>query len=215
MQTPQEHEKNAQGTVDDIAPDETAPDETAPDGTAPDGTAPVEHELPVETAEQSAAYDSLIRSAHEEWASLERSGDPSVSVSAGSLAALKRSVRAEVRRGAQVEVPPTGHGPMSVSELTLHTVLRRAVDAVPDARSLRARVEYAHEDAASHGGRSGERGMPRAVTLRISALLGSPGARDLQRLAEDVRTAAAAALRRDLDIDPVRIDVHIEDLHDH
>lgn len=210
MQTPQEHEKNAQGTVDDIAPDETAPD-----GTAPDGTAPVEHELPVETAEQSAAYDSLIRSAHEEWASLERSGDPSVSVSAGSLAALKRSVRAEVRRGAQVEVPPTGHGPMSVSELTLHTVLRRAVDAVPDARSLRARVEYAHEDAASHGGRSGERGMPRAVTLRISALLGSPGARDLQRLAEDVRTAAAAALRRDLDIDPVRIDVHIEDLHDH
>jgi hypothetical protein len=215
MQTPQEHEKNAQGTVDDIAPDETAPDGTAPDGTAPDGAAPVEHELPVETAEQSAAYDSLIRSAHEEWASLERSGDPSVSVSAGSLAALKRSVRAEVRRGAQVEVPPTGHGPMSVSELTLHTVLRRAVDAVPDARSLRARVEYAHEDAASHGGRSGERGMPRAVTLRISALLGSPGARDLQRLAEDVRTAAAAALRRDLDIDPVRIDVHIEDLHDH
>jgi hypothetical protein len=194
---------------------ETAPDGTAPDGTAPDGAAPVEHELPVETAEQSAAYDSLIRSAHEEWASLERSGDPSVSVSAGSLAALKRSVRAEVRRGAQVEVPPTGHGPMSVSELTLHTVLRRAVDAVPDARSLRARVEYAHEDAASHGGRSGERGMPRAVTLRISALLGSPGARDLQRLAEDVRTAAAAALRRDLDIDPVRIDVHIEDLHDH
>lgn len=192
MQTPQEEERNEQG-------------------------APVEHELPVETEEQSAAYDSLIRSAHQEWADLEKSGDPSVSVSSGSLAALKRSVRAEVRRGAQVAVPPTGRGPMSVSELTLHTVLRRAVDTVPDARSLRARVEYEEEDAASHGGRSGERGergMPRAVTLRISVQLGSPGARDLPRLAEDVRSAAAAALHRDLGIDPVRIDVHIEDLHD-
>ncbi|WP_152352466.1 hypothetical protein [Brachybacterium subflavum] len=189
MQTPHEPEESEQG-------------------------APVEHELPVETAEQSAAYDSLIRSAHQEWAELEKSGDPSVSVSSGALAALKRSVRAEVRRGAQVAVPPTRRGPMSVSELTLHTVLRRAVDTVPDARSLRATVEYAEEGAASHGGRSGERGMPRAVTLRISVQLGSPGARDLMRLAEDVRGAAAAALHRDLGIDPDRIDVHIEDLHD-
>lgn len=185
MNTPQEHEENTQG-----------------------------EDLPVESAEQSAAYDSLIRSAHEEWASLERSGDPSVSVSSRSLAALKRSVRAEVRRGAQVEVPPTGRGPMSVSELTLHTVLRRAVDAVPDVRSLRTRVEYAEEDAAARSGRSGEKGTPRAVALRISVQLGSPGARDLQRRAEDVRTAAAAALHRDLGIDSARIDVHIEDLHD-
>lgn len=199
MQTPQEHEENEPGA-------------RSPGNGATN--TPVEHELPVETAEQSAAYDSLIRSAHEEWAALEKSGDPSVSVSSGSLAALKRSVRAEVRRGAQVVVPPTGRGPMSVSELTLHTVLRRAVDTVPDARSLRARVEYEEEDAGSHGGRSGERGMPRAVTLRISVQLGSPGARDLPRLAEDVRSAAAAALDRDLGIDPVRIDVHIEDLHD-
>jgi hypothetical protein len=161
-----------------------------------------------ETAEQTAAYDRLIRSAHEDWAALERADDPTVSVSGEVLSAIKRSVRAEVRRGAQVEVPPTSRGPMTVSELTLHTVLRRAVDSVPGARSLRTAFEF---EEAADGSPRGMRGAPRAVTLRISAVLGT---RSLPALADGVRAAAAAALLRDLAIDSVRIDVHIEDLHD-
>lgn len=157
-------------------------------------------------AESAPEYEELLRTAHAAWDALDESGDRSAQVSPSVLAAIKRAVRAEVRHGAQIEVPPTPRGPYTVSELSLRTLLREAVDAVPGARGLRTRVE--HADPAGDGGR----GLPVAVVCRISAAQDTP---DLPALAERVRDEIAATLSVELGLDVPRIDIHIEDLHEH
>lgn len=156
-------------------------------------------------AQSTRAYEDLLRTAHVAWDDLARADDGSAELSPGVLAAIKTAVRAEVRHGAQVDAPPTPHGPYTVSELSLRTLLREAVDAVPGARSLRTRIE--HADVTGEGGR----GVPEAVLCRISA---ATGTRSLPELAERVRHEVASALEVELDVHLRRVDVHIEDLHE-
>lgn len=179
----------------------TPPDDhSAPRGSAVPTAAPA-------TQDDAATreYDELLRTAQGAWQALERSEDPSTEVSAGVLQAIKGAVRAEVRHGAQVEVPPTRRGPYTVSELSLRTLVRAAVDSVPGSRSLRSSIE--HADPTDAGGR----GLPEHIACRISADL-SHGS--LPALAERVREAVDTDLVTELGLAGLRIDIHIEDLHD-
>lgn len=159
-----------------------------------------------EDAAATARYLELIRSVHTEWDELESAGDSSVQLSAGALSTIKESVRADARHGAHVEMPPTPVGPFTVSELTLRTLVRRTIDAVPDARALRTTFEY--EDSPSSG-RS--RGLPTRATCRLSARIGT---RDLPALADEVRAAVRLACEVDLGLPELTVDIHIEDLHE-
>lgn len=155
----------------------------------------------------TAAYLDLIRSVHAEWDREEASGDRSVQLSAGALATIKESVRADVRHGAAVAMPPTPAGPFTATELVVRTLVRTTIDAVPGARSLRTRL--AHAEPEEGGGRG--RGRLTALSCSLSAAW---SARDLLALGAEVRAALAAALERELGVRDVRIDIRIEDLHE-
>nr|WP_217491400.1 hypothetical protein [Brachybacterium squillarum] len=151
-------------------------------------------------------YLDLIRSAHREWGELERSGDASVQLSEQARSTIRESVRADVRHGAQVQMPPTASGPYTMSEYALRGLVRRAVDQVDGALALKARFEH---DDSGRGLR--ERGLPTRVICRISA---SIECRDLQDLADRVRTSVREAFAEQVELrDPV-VDIHIEDLHE-
>ncbi|WP_232820204.1 hypothetical protein [Brachybacterium sp. YJGR34] len=152
-------------------------------------------------------YLELIRSVHDEWTSLEEQGDHSVQLSATALSTIKESVRADVRHGAQVQMPPTAAGPYTLSELALRTLVRRAVDSVPGVIALRTTVEH---EPGENGLRT--RGTPARIRCRISAPATSS---DLLQLADDVRAAVTSACRDQVGLDSTVVDIHIEDIHEH
>ncbi|WP_227873142.1 hypothetical protein [Brachybacterium ginsengisoli] len=164
---------------------------------------------PDEDAAATRRYLDLIRTVHTEWDELERAGDSSVQLSAGALATVKESVRADARHGAHVHLPPTPAGPYTVSELALRTLVRREIDAIPGARALRTTFEH-DETPDSATGRS--RGLPTRALCRISVRL---GAEDLPGLAEQIRAAVRRAAATELGLDDLVVDIHIEDLHEH
>ncbi|WP_185732067.1 Asp23/Gls24 family envelope stress response protein [Actinomyces bowdenii] len=150
-------------------------------------------------------YHRLIASIHEEWDALESQSDLSVMPSARIMQSVMEAVRADARHGAQVQVPPTDLGPYTLTELSLRTLVRRAVDRVPGARALRSSFEHA---AATDGHRG--LGAPTSVHCRISAHAACP---DLPALAQQVRASVLEAFHEDLDCSPT-VNIHVEDLHD-
>ena len=85
-------------------------------------------------------YLSLIASLHKEWDRLEAMGSTSVMPRPRSI---MDAIIAETRHGTQVEMPDTDLGPYSMSEFSLRALIRRIVDSVPGARSLRSSFEHA------------------------------------------------------------------------
>ena len=150
-------------------------------------------------------YLELIRTLHREWDELEERGEAGVQLSSRARASLTESVRADVRHGAQVRMPPTAHGPFTLSELSLRTLVRTTVDRVPGAVALKTSFDH----AASPDWRT--RGTPQRISCRISASTAAP---DLPALAGRIRTSVQAACAQDLDLNDVIVDVHIEDLYD-
>ncbi|BDA63870.1 Asp23/Gls24 family envelope stress response protein [Actinomyces capricornis] len=150
-------------------------------------------------------YHRLIASIHEEWDALESQSDLSVMPSTRVMQSVMEAVRADARHGAQVQAPPTDLGPYTLTELSLRTLVRRAVDGVPGARALRSSFEHAPATDGHKG-----LGAPISVHCRISAHAASP---DLPALAQQVRDAVLEAFRSDLDSSPT-VSIHVEDLHD-
>ncbi|WP_206516717.1 hypothetical protein [Brachybacterium saurashtrense] len=166
------------------------------------------HDAAREDPAATRRYLDLIRSVHEEWDRLEEAGDTSVQLSGSALATIKESVRADARHGAHVHMPPTPAGPFTVSELTLRTLVRREIDAIPGARALRTAFEHDEDSAAERR----TLGLPTRARCRVSAHLGTP---DLPGLAERIREAVRSAAETELGLTGLTVDVHIEDLHEH
>ncbi|GAP79348.1 hypothetical protein Y09_2190 [Brachybacterium sp. SW0106-09] len=179
-----------------------------PEQSAPPGPDRPRRDADGENPAATRSYLDLIRTTHEEWDRLERAGDSSVQLSGSALAAVKESVRADARHGAHVHMPPTPAGPFTVSELTLRTLVRREIDAIPGARALRTTFEHEEDGAAERR----TRGLPTRARCRVSALLGTP---DLPGLAERIREAVHRAAETELGLTGLTVDVHIEDLHEH
>lgn len=179
-----------------------------PEQPAPPGTDHPRHDADGEDSAATRRYLDLIRSAHAEWERLEEAGDSSVQLSGSALATVKESVRADARHGAHVHMPPTSAGPFTVSELTLRTLVRREIDAIPGARALRTAFEHDEDSAAERR----TRGLPTRARCRVSARLGTP---DLPGLAERIREAVRDAAETELGLTGLAVDVHIEDLHEH
>ena len=150
-------------------------------------------------------YLEYISELQRDWDEAEARGDDSVQTSPRMRETLSQVVRADVRHGARVTMPPTEAGPYSLSELALRTLIRDAVDAVPGAMSLRTAVDYADTPE------WGVRGLPERVLCRVSLSTAS-GA--LRALADDVRTSVVSECSRELALGGLTVDVHIEDLHD-
>lgn len=155
--------------------------------------------------EATREYHRLIRFIHKEWDDLESRTETSVMPSARVMQAVMEAVRADTRHGAQVQMPDTDLGPFTLTELSLRTLVRGAVDSVPGARALCSSAEYA---PATDGHRG--LGRPEAIHCRISAHITCP---DLPTLAQWVREAVRKACDDNLAIRP-DVDVHVEDLHD-
>lgn len=150
-------------------------------------------------------YLELVRALHSEWDELEARGETGVQLSHRARASLTESVRADVRHGAQVQMPPTSLGPFTLSELSLRTLVRTTVDRVPGAISLKTSFNHATvPDWLT-------RGTPQRIFCRISASAAAP---DLPALANRVRTSVQTACAQDLDLTDVVVDIHIEDLYD-
>lgn len=150
-------------------------------------------------------YLDRIRDLHREWDELEDHGDESVQLSTRVRSTLSEVVRADARHGARVQMPPTDLGPYTLSELALRALIRETVDAVPGVMSLRTVVDHAP------GRGWGERGVPQTITCRVSL---DARTRDLPALAETTRRAVLSACERELDLTDIRVDIHIEDLHE-
>ncbi|MDO5077300.1 hypothetical protein [Corynebacterium sp.] len=154
----------------------------------------------------SNAYLELIRAVHDEWNELERAGDESVQVSATALAAIKEAVRVEARHGCQVHMPDTALGTYSVSELALRNLLRNAADTVPGVCALNSEIVADDKEGVLR-----ERETPQRLACRISVQYDRV---DFINVAEQVRSAIAAACAEHFGLRDVAIDVHIEDLHE-
>ena len=146
-------------------------------------------------------YLRLIASLHEEWDRLESQASTSVMPQRH----LMDAVIAETRHGAQVQMPATDLGPYSMSEFSLRALIRRAVDSVPGARSLRSSFEHGPSDGDHRG-----LGVPQTISCRISAHVTTD---NLPQLAQRVRDAVRGACHENLGVSPT-VNVHIEDLHD-
>ncbi|OYN96935.1 hypothetical protein CGZ94_01760 [Enemella evansiae] len=153
-------------------------------------------------------YLDLVRSVHREWDELEARGDSSVQLSQQAVSSIKEAVRVDARHGAQVTMPPTEAGPYTLTELALRTLVRSAVDEVPDALALRTTVDYA--DSEDNSVRA--RGLPERVKVRLSVRLGTP---DLIGVAEQVRESVRSACRSNLELPDIVVDIHIEDLYEY
>lgn len=146
-------------------------------------------------------YLSLIASIHKEWDRLEAMGSTSVMPRPRSI---MDAIIAETRHGAQVEMPDTDLGPYSMSEFSLRALIRRAVDSVPGARSLRSSFEHAPSSEEHRG-----LGVPEVVSCRISA---HGAVESLPQLAQQVREAVREACDKNLGVSPT-VNVHIKDIH--
>lgn len=146
-------------------------------------------------------YLSLIASLHKEWDRLEAMGSTSVMPRPRSI---MDAIIAETRHGTQVEMPDTDLGPYSMSEFSLRALIRRIVDSVPGARSLRSSFEHAPSSEEHRG-----LGVPEGVSCRISAY--AP-IKSLPQLAQQVRDAVREACYENLGISQT-VNVHIEDIH--
>lgn len=148
-------------------------------------------------------YLRFIASLHEEWDRLESDG------SDGNDSVLPRrplmeAILAETRHGKQVEMPATDLGPYSMSEFSLRALIRRTVDSVPGARSLRSSFEHAPSSEEHRG-----LGVPEVVSCRVSA---HGAVESLPQLAQQVREAVREACDKNLGVSPT-VNVHIEDIH--
>ena len=150
-------------------------------------------------------YLALVRALHDEWDELEARGETGVQLSHRARTSLAESVRADVRHGAQVQMPPTDLGPFTLSELSLRTLVRTTVDRVPGAMALK--TSFSHASSPDWL----TRGAPQRIFCRISASTAAP---DLPALANRIRTSVRTACAQDLDLTDVVVDIHIEDLHD-
>lgn len=145
-------------------------------------------------------YLRFIASLHEEWDRLESEGNDSVL----PRRPLMEAILAETRHGKQVEMPSTDLGPYSMSEFSLRALIRRAVDSVSGARSLRSSFEHAPSNGEHRG-----LGVPEVVSCRISA---HGAVESLPQLAQQVREAVREACDKNLGVSPT-VNVHIEDIH--
>ena len=159
-------------------------------------------------AQATQRYLRLIESIHAEWDDLEARADTSVLPSGSVMQTVMEAVRADARHGAQVQAPPTDLGPYTLSELSLRSLVRAAVDTVPGVRALRSSFEHA---PATDGHRGP--GLPVTIRCRISAHASPGDLPDLSALAQQVRQAVRRACQDHLAISPA-VDVHVEDLHD-
>lgn len=158
--------------------------------------------------EATQEYLRLIESIHHEWDALEAQADTSVMPSDRVMKSVMEAVRADARHGAQVQAPPTDLGPYTLSELSLRTLVRTAVDSVPGVRALRSSCDHA---PATEGHRGP--GLPVTIHCRISARAAPGDLPDLGALAQQVREAVRRACHDHLEVSP-DVDVHVEDLHD-
>lgn len=157
------------------------------------------------SGDHTQSYLDLIRSLHDEWDALEAASDLSVTASPRVMESVMSAVRAEVRRGEQVQVPPTDLGPFTVSEASLRTLVRRAIDSVPGAEALRSTVDHAPVTDGHRG-----LGVPETIHCRVSAHV---SVKDLPAFAEQIRQNVLDACQMNLGISP-SVNVHVEDLHD-
>lgn len=157
--------------------------------------------------EATERYLEMIRAVHQEWDALDAAQDSSVRPSRRVMDSVMEAVRASSRHGPAISVPPTEHGPWTVTRLSLRTLVRQAVDSVPGALALRSTFEHAPAQA---DGQLGELGEPVRVRCHISA---HSSVTDLPALADSVRQAVLAACAEHLGLHP-DVDIHIEDLHD-
>ncbi len=111
---------------------------------------------------------------------------------------IMAAVRAEVRRGDRLQLPPGEYGPVDVSEQAVAVVLRFAADTVVGVRALRCRLHPTGEPATVR------------VHLSIALRYGPSTTLDLVE-AVRARVAAAAAAQVGLDVD--RVDIEVEDVY--
>ena len=156
--------------------------------------------------EDTLNYLEHIAALHRDWDQAERRGEDSVQLSRRARSALSQAVRADARHGARVNMPPTDIGPYTLTELALRTLIRDSVDNVPGVMSLRTTINY------SPGHSVGTRGLPQRIACRVSLDETTP---NLPALADQVRDAVRAACTRELDLNELTVDIHIEDLHAH
>lgn len=155
--------------------------------------------------EATTRYLELIQSIHHEWDSLDAAKDETVGLSKKMMDSVLEAVRANTRHGPPVHMPPTQHGPYSVTEMALRSLIRNTVDAVPDAVALYSSIDYAEGS-----GVLDSKGEPLRIECHISA---HETVGDLPLLANNVRTAVREACTANLGVSPT-VDVHVEDLHD-
>ncbi|WP_031464832.1 Asp23/Gls24 family envelope stress response protein [Sciscionella sediminilitoris] len=115
---------------------------------------------------------------------------------------IMSAVRAEVRRGDLLPLPPTELGPVEISEQAVAVVLRYAADEVTGVRARRCRVRVTEEN------REGVVFVAAELTIAVAHATG------VEAAAEAVRERVRAACANRIGFELSRLDVHIADIYD-
>lgn len=146
-----------------------------------------------------AGKASLLALAEATRAALQ---DESLTPPPGLHAKIMSVVRAEVRRGQRIPLPPGDLGPVDVSEQAVAVVLRYAADTVPGVRARRCRLLVAENVPDSPGG----------VRVDLSiAVAYHPGT--TVAVAQAVRDRVITAASAQVGLDVRSVDIEIEDVY--
>ena len=148
--------------------------------------------------------------------------DPDRVPDAGVLARVMEVARAEVRRARLLPLdepaPDEATPELTISEQTVAAVARRAADGVPGVQVRRSRVELATPTAGADEdiapAPTVDQDGRRPANLRISLQISVASSVSIPRTAQEVRGAVMDAIKEVVGVNPVVVDVAVQDVHD-
>lgn len=168
---------------------------------------------PVDKHERSCPHCQTARSSLQALAEATRAvcEDTSLTPSPTLQGRIMSAVRAEVRRGARLPLPPGELGPVDVSEQAVATVLRFAADTIDGVRARRCRLQRTEAPTTGEpvdtwaGGTS-----PVRVDISIAIRYSRSTTREL---VETVRARVAAVAAAQVGLNVFAIDIEVEDVY--
>ncbi len=146
--------------------------------------------------------------------------DPDRVPDPGVLLRVMEIARAEVRRARLLpldEPEPDDLSPeLTISEQTVAAVARRAGDRVPGVEVRRSRVALARRgpDGTPSASAGAGRGARRPAEIRVALHISVSSAVAIPQTAQQVRDAVMAAIKEEVGVNVVVVDIAVQDVHD-
>lgn len=186
---------------------------------------PDDHERSCAFCQEARASMTPLAEATAQMRTAERE-DPALP-DPGVLARVMEIARAEVRRARLLPLdepePDEGTPELTISEQTVAAVARRAADLVLGVQVRRSRVELVPaaelpsgtpEPAAVVEVGQSSLGTRRPASVRVALQISVASTASIPQATREVRTTVMEAIKEEVGVNPVVVDIAVQDVHD-